>query len=254
MGRGALISHQHETHVIEILHRDEHLVAVNKPAGLAVHRSWYVGPSDDYLVDAVARAIPEQPLFLAHRLDRATSGVTLFATSSEVAAALGAQFMSRAVAKRYLAVCRGWPPEHGTIEHALDTPTSEERKPAVTHYTRIAMAEVPLPLGRYEVQRYSLVEARPESGRHHQIRRHFKHASHHLIGDTTHGRGEHNRVFRERWGVQRLLLHARSIAFAHPASGVPMEITAPLDAPWERVLAELGWSEALKMFETHVRG
>jgi tRNA pseudouridine65 synthase len=96
-------------------------------------------------------------------------------------------------------------------------------------------------MGRYAAQRYSLVEAMPETGRYRQIRRHFHHISHHLIGDTTEGRGDHNRLFRQHLGVHRLLLHAWRIAFAHPATGARLEVTAPLDAAWARVFAQFGW-------------
>jgi tRNA pseudouridine65 synthase len=158
-------------------------------------------------------------------------------------AALGKQFMARSTRKVYLAVARGWVDEQGTIDHALDAPGQPAPKSALTHYRRLATVELPIAVGRYATQRYCLVEACPETGRYRQIRRHFKHAFHHLVGDTSHGEGRHNRLFRERYDVHRLLLHAWRLAFEHPLDGRRLELVAPLDAPWQRVLDEFGWSE-----------
>jgi tRNA pseudouridine65 synthase len=231
---------------LSILHADEAVVAVDKPAGLAAHRSRLVGHDDAYLVDAVREATG-RTWYLAHRLDRATSGVTLLAASPAIAAALGAQFMARDVDKVYLAVCRGWLEGTGTIEHPLDAPGKPEPKPATTHWRALARAELAVALGRYPTQRYTLLEVRPQTGRYRQIRRHFHHVSHHLIGDTSHGRGDHNRLFRQQLGVQRLLLHAWRLGFEHPLARRWLTIEAPLDADWQRVLARFDWHAALPM-------
>ncbi|HET9483771.1 MAG TPA: pseudouridine synthase [Xanthomonadales bacterium] len=221
---------------LEILHADDAIVAVNKPSGLAAHRSKLIGSDDGYLVDAVREATG-RTLYLAHRLDRATSGVVLLAASKPLVAALGEQFMARSVGKRYLAVVRGWLDDEGSIDHPLDAPGKPEPKPALTCFRTLARVELPIPLSRYASVRYSLLEVVPETGRYQQIRRHFRHASHHVVGDTTHGRGEHNRLFRARFGVHRMLLHAESLAFAHPATGVRTVVRAPLDAAFQRAIA-----------------
>ncbi|HJU37942.1 MAG TPA: pseudouridine synthase [Tahibacter sp.] len=227
---------------LPLLYLDEHLVVVDKPAGIAVHRSNLVGADDDYVIDRLRRQVPG-PLHLAHRLDRATSGVLLVARSTDVAADLGRQLMDRKVEKSYLAVVRGWPAPAGTIDHPLTGSSLKgEPKPARTHWRVLATAELPIAMGRYPQQRYALVDVEPETGRYQQIRRHFAHASHHLVGDTTHGRGDHNRLFRMHFGVHRLLLHARRLAFAHPADGRPMALVAPPDASWDKALAGLGWT------------
>jgi tRNA pseudouridine65 synthase len=227
---------------IAILHADAALVAVDKPPGLLVHRSGLADGEDDVLVDRVRRATGRM-LFPIHRLDRATSGVVLFAADRALAGALGAEFMARRVDKRYLAICRGWPEAEGLIDHPLDAPGMPEKKPARTAFRRLAIAELPIPVGRYPSVRLALVEARPETGRYRQIRRHFKHASHHLIGDTSHGDGRYNRFARMHLGVHRLLLHAWGIRLAHPATGEPITITASPDAEFRRALARLGWQE-----------
>ena len=230
---------------LEIVYADDAVVAVNKPAGLAAHRSRLVGVDDTYLVDA-ARAATGRTLYLAHRLDRATSGLVLLAGSRAMAGALGEQFMARSVRKTYLGVVRGWPDAEGRIDHPLDAPGRPEAKAAVTTWRRLATVEVPVPLGRYAQQRYALLALEPETGRYQQIRRHLHHVSHPLIGDTTHGRGDHNRLFRAHWRVHRLLLHAWRLSLAHPATGAPLDLQAPLDATWQHVLATFGWTDACR--------
>ncbi len=231
---------------IEILHQDDALVAVNKPAGLPVHRSAMVNDAERYLVDVLREQLGGN-VHLAHRLDRATSGVLLVARSSEVAAALGEQFMGRDVRKQYLVVVRGWPePAEGTIDYPL--PGSREtgpRREARTRYRRLATVEVPIALGRYPQQRYALLRAEPETGRFRQIRKHLAHIHHPVIGDCQHGRGDHNRLYKQHFACHRMLLHAWQLDFRHPVSGAAMTLQAPLDREYTGVLERFGWTTAL---------
>ena len=231
--------------MLDILYQDDALIAVNKPANLAVHRSTFVGAADAFLIDLLREQIGAS-VYLAHRLDRATSGVLLIARSKEVAAALGEQFMHRSVHKQYLAVVRGWPePSTGLVDYPL--PGSRDtgpRREARTGYRRLATIEVPIALGRYPQQRYALVLAEPESGRFRQIRKHLAHIHHPVIGDCQHGRGDHNRLYQQHFGCHRMLLHAWRIRFAHPASGAPMQLEAPLDEAFAGLLARFGWNTA----------
>jgi len=230
---------------IDIVFDDEAVLAVNKPAGLLVHRSSIAADERDFLLDRLQTQVGG-PLFLAHRLDRATSGVVLLAKSRAVAGELGRQFMRRSVVKRYLAVVRGWPDAEGTIDHALpDVRERSPRKPALTRWRTLATTTVPIELGRYPEQRYALVEALPETGRYRQIRKHFHHVSHHIVGDTSHGRGDHNRLWRIHFGVHRLLLHAWRLELAHPLAGTPLLLEAAPDAVWRGVLERFGWRAAL---------
>lgn len=231
--------------MLEILHQDDALLAVNKPAGLPVHRSKLVGPADAFLIDLL-REQAGGPVFLAHRLDRATSGVLLVARSAEVAAALGVQFMEREVRKHYLAVVRGWPePIQGTIDYPLPgARQTGPRREARTGYARLATVEVPVALGRYPQQRYALVRAMPHTGRFRQIRKHLAHIHHPVIGDCQHGRSDHNRLYKQHFGCHRMLLHASRLELRHPCSGTPLRIEAPLDAAFEGVLARFGWRQA----------
>jgi tRNA pseudouridine65 synthase len=229
--------------MLEILYQDDALIAVNKPAGLAVHRSKMVGNAETFLIDVLREQVGGT-VYLAHRLDRATSGVLLIARSSEVAAAFGEQFMGRDVHKQYLAVVRGWPePIEGVVDYAL--PGAREtgpRRDARTDYRRLAIVEVPIALGRYPQQRYALVLTEPETGRFRQIRKHMAHLHHPVIGDCQHGRSDHNRLYKQYFSCHRMLLHAWRLRFRHPVDGRPMALEAPLDDAFNGLLERFGWS------------
>ncbi|GLQ48299.1 tRNA pseudouridine(65) synthase TruC [Dyella lipolytica] len=229
--------------MIEILYQDDALIAVNKPAGLAVHRSKMVGNAETFLIDVLREQVGGT-VYLAHRLDRATSGVLLVARSSEVAAALGEQFMGRDVHKQYLAVVRGWPePGEGIIDYPLPgARDTGPRREARTDYRRLATVEVPIALGRYPQQRYAMVLAEPETGRFRQIRKHLAHIHHPVIGDCQHGRSDHNRLYKQYFGCHRMLLHAWRLRFRHPLDGRPMVLDAPLDDAYLGLLERFGWS------------
>lgn len=229
---------------LQLVHRDDHLAVVNKPAGLLAHRSGMAAYETDFLLDRLREQLGRR-CHLIHRLDRATSGALLIAFDATMARQLGEQFMSREVSKTYLAVARGHLDDSGCIDHPLDAPGKPQPKPALTHYRRLASIELPIALGRYESVRYSLLALQPETGRYRQLRRHLKHISHHLVGDTSHGEGRHNRLFRVEFGVHRMLLHAWRLSFQHPALGTRMDIAAPLDTEWQRILHRFEWETAL---------
>jgi tRNA pseudouridine65 synthase len=211
-----------------------------------VHDSKLAGGETDFLADRL-RAQLGRPIFLVHRLDRATSGCLLLAFDRDTAAQLGQVMMAResekpGFEKHYWAVCRGWPEERFTIDHPLDGgPGKPQKRPAVTRFARLATCELPLPSQGFPTSRYALLDAQPETGRFRQIRRHLKHAFHHLIGDSSHGDGRHNRTFR-MLGVHRMLLHARRLAFTHPHSGARIVVDAPVDAEFARALALFGYA------------
>ncbi len=225
---------------LTILYQDAHYVAIDKPPGLLVHRSPI--SRDRVFVLQTLRDQLGQHVFPVHRLDRATSGVLLFGLSAEAARRLVAEFERQAVDKDYLAVARGWVDDHGLIDHPVaDDEGSGIAQPARTQYRCLARVELPFAVDRYPTSRYSLVSASPETGRRQQIRKHFKHISHHLIGDTTHGNGRHNRFFREHMGIQRLLLMARRLSFRQPFSGERVHISAAIDSDWSRIEQLFGY-------------
>lgn len=229
---------------LQVLHADEYLAVIAKPAGLMVHDSKLARGETDFAADRLREQFGK-PIFLIHRLDRATSGCLLLAFDRDTASALGKALMAGDVDKEYLAVCRGWPEEEFSIDHPLDGgPGKPEKKPALTHFNRLATGELPVPSAGFETSRYALLRCRPDTGRFRQIRRHLKHAFHHMIGDTSHGDGRHNREFRMR-GVHRMLLHASRLAFVHPVTGQRIEVVAPLDAEWGKVFELFGWNEQL---------
>ncbi|MDR7135614.1 tRNA pseudouridine65 synthase [Lysobacter niastensis] len=221
---------------LDVLYADEVLAVVDKPAGLMVHDSALARGEVDFAADRLREQFGK-PIFLVHRLDRATSGCLLLAFDRDTASALGKVLMSREVEKDYWAICRGWPEERFTIDYPLDGgPGKPLKKPAVTHFTRMATTELELPSAAFATSRYALLCAQPQTGRFRQIRRHLKHVSHHLIGDTSHGDGRHNRHFR-MLGIHRMLLHARRLAFVHPVSGDRIKVVAPPDSEFARALA-----------------
>jgi tRNA pseudouridine65 synthase len=212
---------------LTILFRDPHLIAVDKPAGLAVHRGW--ARERDVAMTRLRDQIGAH-VFPVHRLDRATSGVLLFALSAEVAARVCESFAAGLTEKTYLALVRGVPPEEILVDHPLP-PGEDSHAPRVSAQTMIVRREV--------FGRYSLVEARPLTGRLHQVRRHLKHISCPLIGDVNYGKGEHNRLFRERHGLHRLFLHATRLRLPHPIEGGQLDIASPLPAELAAVLRTL---------------
>jgi tRNA pseudouridine65 synthase len=223
---------------IAVLHEGAGYAVVDKPAGLMAHASAMARGEDDFLVDRL-RAQFGRPVHLVHRLDRATSGCLLVAFDAVTAASLGAVFMSRAVDKQYLAICRGWPDAELLLDYPLDGgPGKPEKKSAVTHFARMGIGELPLPSAAHDSSRYALLLCSPQTGRFRQIRRHLKHLSHHLIGDSSHGDGRHNRHFRMQ-GVHRMLLHAWRLGFDDPATGVRVRVQAPLDREFQRALSLL---------------
>lgn len=225
---------------LPVLYRDERLAVVDKPAGLMVHDSALARGETDFAADRLREQFG-RPIFLVHRLDRATSGCLLLAFDRDTASALGRTLMSHAVDKAYLAVCRGWPAEDAfTVDHPLDGgPGKPQKKPAITRFERLATCELDLPSAGFPTSRYALLRAWPQTGRFRQIRRHLKHLSHHLIGDTSHGDGRHNRAFR-MLGIHRMLLHAERLRFPHPQSGEIIAVVAPAEGEFAKALALFG--------------
>jgi tRNA pseudouridine65 synthase len=213
---------------IDVLHVDPYLVVVNKPSGLLVHRGW--DNDDDVALFRVRDALGGQHVHPIHRLDRGTSGALLFARDRDTAAKLANAIEHGGIEKRYLALVRGAPPQSGVIDHPVPKGEDGPRVPALTRFRLVAASPV---------DRCALVEARPETGRLHQVRRHLRHINHPLIGDVKHGSGPVNRHYRATYNLHRLALHAHFLAFAHPVSGARIEVTAPIPKDLEVPLLAL---------------
>ena len=235
------------TQHLTILHRDEHLVAVHKPAGLLVHRSKLAGGASEFLLQRLRDQLGQR-VYPAHRLDRPTSGVMVFALEPSTATRLGDAFAERRVAKRYLAVVRGIGPERERLDYALreedgSRPKAEmPAQEAITEIRRLDSVELPIQVDRYPTSRYSLMEVLPMTGRRHQIRRHLSRRGYPIIGDAKHGKGNHNRFFAEHLGCPRLLLAAVGMDFEHPVSGHRLALSCALDTPMTALFQHLGWA------------
>lgn len=236
--------------MLQILYQDEALVAIHKPAGLLVHRTYLASEAAEFALQLVRDQIG-QHVYPVHRLDRPTSGVLLFGLDSESTAALKEQFTERRMSKNYLAVVRGFTSEYGRIDHPLRKPRDHYKRPeqyataepleAVSDYERLATIELPIPVRPYDSSRYALVKVKPHTGRTHQIRRHMAHISHPIIGDTRYGDGAHNRSIRDHFGCERLLLLAHSLTLTHPHTAAPLTITTTPDDDFQQLLDAFGW-------------
>lgn len=235
---------------LSVLFEDDHYLCVEKPAGLAVHRSGLVRDAVT-MVDLMQEA--GYPVFPVHRLDKPVSGLMIWAKSSEAAARLQPAFHDR-VQKTYWAVCRGWP-QGSQMDKPLKKPTGKEaglssksgqiiknevtRQAALTRYQVLNFYEIPEAVDKFPTTRYSLTAVQPITGRFHQIRRHFAGSSHHLIGDRVYGKGIHNRFFQNKFGLDQLLLRAVKLEFTHPFTEATLVLTAPSCSYWEDGLKKL---------------
>ncbi len=225
--------------VLDIIYHDNDLIAINKPHGLLVHRSSIAADASEFALQLLRDQIG-QKVFPAHRLDCKTGGVLLFALNKDAEIAMQQQFMENKVDKKYLAIVRGHTPDVEDIDYPLrkENGTLQE---AFTTYRTLNRAELDVPLGNHPTSRYSLVEAHPATGRMHQLRKHFSHIFHPIIGDRTHGCNKQNKLFKERWEMETMLLHASELTFDHPVSGSAIHIKATLHPEFLRVMELMGF-------------
>jgi tRNA pseudouridine65 synthase len=240
-----------EKPVLTILYQDEFLVAVDKPAGLFVHRS-YLDRHEIYFALQLVRDQIGQYVYPVHRLDRPTSGVLLFALTEDVARAMNEKFTHRDIQKTYYALTRG----HLYGEDEVDYPLKEKldkiadkfadqnkaAQSAITNYQSIDTATLPIALGKFSSIRYSLIKLQPKTGRRHQIRRHLAHLRHPIIGDINYGDNKQNPFFHQHFGFKRLMLIAKSLEFIHPIKDINIKIEVPFDQQWQQVFNTLSWN------------
>ena len=239
---------------LELVYQDEHLVAINKPAGLLVHRSHLDRHETRFALQMLRDQIGRR-VYPVHRLDKPTSGILLFALSPDTARQLSLLFEQRQVHKHYLAVVRGHCPEQGEIDYPLkeqrdriaDARVREDKpaQEAMTRFRRLATVELPVAVDRYPQTRYSLVQLSPRTGRRHQLRRHMKHIGHPIIGDAKHGKGVHNRFMAAQYGCDRLLLACTETKLVHPVHGELMTLRAPLSGSFAELMTTFGWQNSL---------
>lgn len=237
-----------DKNAFHIVYQDDYLVAIHKPAGLLVHRSPLDKYETEFAVQHTRDAIG-QKVYPIHRLDKATSGLLLFALDANTARLMGEQFSNHDIEKTYLSICRGWSDESGYIDHALKYKRDKvaeklkreqlEPQTAETAYKTLASTTINHTIGRYEQQRYSLIEMKPKTGRKHQLRRHMVHIKHPIIGDVKYGDRHHNHFFNDWLGQHRLYLAAVSLQFHHPITHIPLKIDAPLESSFLTALNAL---------------
>jgi tRNA pseudouridine65 synthase len=225
--------------MLDIVYQDDHLIAINKPHGLLVHRSSIANDAKEFalqlLRDQIARWVSP-----VHRLDRKTGGLLLFAFEKDVEIAMHKQFQEGLVSKKYIAVVRGYAPDQLDIDYPLmkENGTMQD---AFTSFVTLNRAELDIPLGNHPTSRYSLVEASPTTGRMHQLRKHFAHIFHPIIGDRKHGCNKQNRFFKQEWEMTTMLLHASELKFNHPVTGAEVLLKAPLQEEFIRVMNLMNW-------------
>lgn len=225
--------------MLEIIYRDEHLIAINKPHGLLVHRSPIAADASEFALQLLRDQIGMK-VNPVHRIDRKTGGILLFAFSKEVEVAMQKAFMENQVSKKYLAIVRGHTPDTEDIDYPLRKENGTLQD-AFTTYTTLKRAELDIAFGKHPTSRYSLVEAVPATGRMHQLRKHLSHIFHPIIGDRTHGCNKQNKLFLERWEMTTMLLHAAELTFKHPVTIEEVNIHAGLQPEFKRVMEIMGW-------------
>jgi len=221
---------------IDIIYRDEQLVVVYKPTGLLFHRHGWdrQGP---FLLQTLRNQIG-QTLYPVHRLDRPTAGLVLFALNPQSANFLAQAFRNHQINKTYWAVCRGYVPQLTIIDYPLKNPDNGIVQTAITLLSIQTCCEIPIPSPPHPSSRFSLVKLKPLHGRTHQLRRHMAHLRHPIIGDIKHGDGRQNRIFRDHFQINRLLLCALSLKLPHPSGGY-LHIYARPDEGFTQVTDQL---------------
>ena len=225
--------------MLEIVYQDDHLIAINKPHGLLVHRSSIATDAKEFALQLLRDQIGKY-VSPVHRLDRKTGGLLLFAFNKDAEIAMHQQFQNSAVKKKYLAIVRGYAPDSQEIDYPLAKENGNMQE-AFTAFVTLKRAELNIPLGQHPTSRYSLVEATPTTGRMHQLRRHFAHIFYPIIGDRKHGCNKQNRFFKEQWEMTTMLLHASELEFTHPVTNEHIHLKASLNDEFNRVMELMNW-------------
>ena len=228
---------------LEIIYEDAYFVAINKPHGLLVHRSKLAKNAKEFALQILRNQIGSH-VFPCHRLDRKTSGVLLFAKDAETNKMMQKLFYDGEVQKEYLAIVRGFCPETGIIDYPLKRDDGAIQA-AITNYKRLLKTEIDVPFLAHPTSRYSLVEVSPETGRMHQIRKHLAHIFHPIIGDRPHGCNKQNKLFKEKWQMNTMMLHASELSFVHPITKDTVCIKAQISQEFSRTLSFLEFKTVL---------
>jgi len=232
----------------EILHEDEHIIVLNKPAGLlSIASSPHAGSSEDTVLKRVREYMAfklghKSYVGMLHRLDRDTSGSLAVALSKDAHAAGREMFKRHAFERHYLAIVQGIPdPPKGTIEAKISTGYRSGRRKLVDDDEDGLESATDYRV-KQRLKNAALLELRLHTGRQHQIRLHLEQLGHPLLGERIYADGDarQSQVGRTKVEAKRNMLHAWTLAFAHPLTGAPIAVEAPLPEDFQQVLARLG--------------
>ena len=226
-----------------ILYEDPHLVAIHKPNGLLVHRTKLAADATEFALQLLRDQLGIK-VYPTHRLDRKTSGILLFAKDEDSNREMQKLFMEEKVEKEYLAIVRGWIDDKLTLDYPLYNEAGKKQD-AITTILPIEQVEIDLPFGKFSTSRYTCTKVKPETGRIHQIRKHFAHLRHPIVGDRPHGCNKQNKLFKEHFFMTKLMLHASSLSFVHPISLEQVVINSQYCDEFERMIDELGFTTPL---------
>jgi len=229
--------------MLEIIYQDKYIIAINKPHGLLVHQSSIARDAEEFALQLLRDQIG-QTVWPCHRLDRKTGGLLLFALDKETEIRTQLLFQNNQIKKAYLAIVRGHTPEKMTIDYPLMKENGNQQE-AITHFSTLAHTELDLPFGKHSTSRYSLVKAEPQTGRMHQLRRHFAHINHPIIGDRPHGCNKQNKLFKDKWKMDTMMLHALALEFLHPVTKSILKLAAKPQSEFNRTLEILNFQVEL---------
>ncbi len=219
---------------LEIIFQDEHLVAINKPHGLLVHRTKLANDVNEFALQ-ILRDQLEKRVYPVHRIDRKTGGVLLFSLNDDIHKTMQRRFADKLIAKKYIAIVRGYTEDQEIIEYPLRKENGKLQE-AITKFSTLDRTELDIPLGIHMTSRYSLLEINPLTGRYHQIRKHLDHIHHPIIGDRPHGCNKQNKLFKEKFSLMTMMLHAKELSFEHPVTNKKITISAELQSEFERMI------------------
>lgn len=225
---------------LDIIYQDECLVAINKPHGLLVHRTRLANDTDEFALQILRDQLGRR-VYPNHRIDRKTGGVLLFSLNEEVHRSMQMAFSEKLINKKYLAIVRGFTEDEGIIDYPLKKDNGIQQE-AITRYRTLDRAELEIPFGKHQSSRYALLEINPLTGRFHQIRKHLDHIHHPIIGDRPHGCNKQNNLFKEKFGLMTMMLHAKELNFTHPVTKEPVTISANIQDEFKRMIGLMNFN------------
>lgn len=234
---------------IPVLYQDEHIIVVNKPVDLAVHKNKHMAHDAPYLTKLIGDQCGGQWVYNVHRLDAKTSGVIVLTFSSELAKVLTQQFEQRTVIKHYLAIVKGIPSSGQFTQQVVDRKKKGKRVDAHTDFETLETITTDYSSKGVDQIPFSLLRLKPSTGRWHQLRQHCSQQRYDIIGDTQHGDWTLNRLVTEKTTIQRLFLHASQLTFEHPFS----KETVTFEAPTPDAFSQL-WYDSLVDFGRETGG